>query len=233
MIRKIKILFTLSSMCLLWSCGGSSLSSVESLLESANLKAFPKASDYPDYDYLILLDKTQMTMKIENDYSISTLKEEHFAFAIFKDVESHSFVQVKIYDGQHLVSIEARTIKPDGRIIPVEKEKFFTQIGGSSNITFHEDTKRIKFTFPSVESGDIVEYIVKKNLDYPFVADNWYFQNYVPTKRSEFILKLPAILMAPKTEYGLGWNWRFKTYNYENIGQPQQYGDITTKKVSD
>ncbi len=52
------------------SCGSSNFISESDLKEEIKKTTLPKQSDYPESDGVILLKKTNMSMKIENDYGI-------------------------------------------------------------------------------------------------------------------------------------------------------------------
>lgn len=55
-----------------------------------------------------------------------------------------------------------------------------------------ERRKKIKFTFPNVRSGCVIEYRYEKTEKNSLHLDPWYFQDFIPTLRSQFKLIIPS-----------------------------------------
>ena len=85
-------------------------------------------------------------------------------------------------------NIEARTIKPDGTVVPVSKDQIFDktvfQVG---------DFKIIEkvFNFPAVEPGAILEYRYERNDNHFFSLAPWYFEGPVFTLFSRVTQAVP------------------------------------------
>jgi len=85
-------------------------------------------------------------------------------------------------------NIEARTIKPDGTVVPVSKDQIFDrtvfQIGD------FKITEKV-FSFPAVEPGAIIEYRYDRNDNHFFSLAPWYFEWEVFTLYSRVSQSVP------------------------------------------
>lgn len=100
--------------------------------------------------------------------------------------KNEATINIRFYDGgdsiEKILGIKAHTINKtsDGiKVIEVNKNDFHT-------IDINKYWKEIRFTFPAVEEGSILEYtynLSTKNLMY---IDSWEFQHELPTERSYF-----------------------------------------------
>ncbi|MGF1669091.1 MAG: DUF3857 domain-containing protein [Balneolaceae bacterium] len=87
--------------------------------------------------------------------------------------------------------IKAQTINAteDGgyEVIEVDKRSFFDEdIDG--------DHKRLKFSFPAVRPGSIIEYEYEMQSKSPHLMPHWHFQDTEPTLYSEFNFEIPELL---------------------------------------
>ncbi len=103
-------------------------------------------------------------------------------------------------------SIQGRTVKPDGRVIPLNKKDIFDQEVVKKGTT---QLRAKRFAFPGLEPGDIVE--LQYNQDPGQSA--WFvemeFQDWLPAQRVRRRLK-------PLSEFGIGW--RVATFQWD--GRP-------------
>ncbi|MEA1973745.1 MAG: DUF3857 domain-containing protein, partial [Candidatus Cloacimonadota bacterium] len=172
----------------------------------------PTASEFPNDDAVIILDKTEWEMKISDNFDLITSKERHIVKKIFKNYNKHSFIKIPIFKGDEIVYISARTIKPDGTIIPVEKSEIYTIEGVEDGSQFYSDMKYKKFTFPGLEEGSIIEYYYKKYVSLPFLRDVWLLQRDIPIIYSEYSLIIPELLMTKGK-----FTWYYKAYNDKTL----------------
>ena len=209
-------------------CGSGNFISNSALKDEINRSKLPEQSDYPESDAVILLKKVNMKMKIESDYGIATDETFHIVTKLFKNIEEYADVRVNIYDGEKLLSISARTVKPDGTSIELKPEDFHTVTGASNGSVFYSDVKTITFTFPSIEKDCLIEYEVKKYKEYAFRRDEWVVQHYLPVVKNRFELTVPTILMMSKMQGGLNWSWNYKNYGEIQVGKPTQVDNMNT-----
>jgi len=205
----------------LWlSCTTALLMDATALREELGLEKMPTQDDYPDADGVVLLDRQDVEMEIDGNNDLYTLNKVHKIQKLFKNLDTHASVQINLFDGEVLTNIEARTIKPDGANVILRDHDFYTISGEGKGSVLYSDVRKVRFTFPSVEKGCILEYKYTKKTQRGFWYDTWYIQNYLPTLRNEYVLTVPVVLMD--RQWGLGWTWRYKSYNYPDLPQPVQ-----------
>jgi len=92
---------------------------------------------------------------------------------------------------EKIVNIKAQTLNVDekGKIkkIPVNKKEIFTSDP-------NENWKEKRFTFPDVKPGSIIEYQYLKKSERFFSLEPWYFQNELPTLKSNLKVKIAGDL---------------------------------------
>jgi hypothetical protein len=130
----------------------------------------------------------------EDDYfRIKILTEEGRKYA---DIEIPFFKQ----EGS-VVSIHARTIQPDGTIVPFTGKAFDKSIVKARGLKYMAKT----FTLPDVQVGSILEYYYTTDLSEDFVFDShWILSNELFTKNAKFTLKPYTSDYAP---IHLRWSW--------------------------
>jgi Domain of Unknown Function with PDB structure (DUF3857)/Transglutaminase-like superfamily/Domain of Unknown Function with PDB structure (DUF3858) len=109
----------------------------------------------------------------------------HKRIKIFKKSGlSEGNIEIPFYrknDFEYLKFKRAQTITKSGKKIPVEAKSVFTE-------KFNENWSVVKFAFPNIEEGCIIEYeyeLTSRNL---LELHEWYFQEKIPTRAS--VLKL-------------------------------------------
>ncbi|MBI1804596.1 MAG: DUF3857 domain-containing protein [Ignavibacteriae bacterium] len=219
-MKNIVWALALACMILSLSCTTALLMDATALREELGLVKMPTQDDYPDADGVVLLDRQDVEMEIDGNNDLYTFNKVHKIQKLFKNLDAHASVQINLYDGEALTDIQARTIKPDGSNIILRDHDFYTISGEGKGSVLYSDVRKIRFTFPSVEKGCIVEYRYTKKTQRGFWYDTWYIQNYLPTLRNEYVLTVPIVLMDK--QWGLGWTWRYKSYNYPDLPQPVQ-----------
>lgn len=82
------------------------------------------------------------------------------------------------------MSLKAQVIQPDGSIVKVSKGDIF-----------HEEVQdnyyRKNLAFPNLEEGSIIEYTYTYNSPYLTSLREWYFQDDIPTVKSELRVSMP------------------------------------------
>lgn len=197
------------------SCQTGKFMSIEDIKKTYGLEKEPSQSDFPESDAIIIYENHDNKMRISDQYELENYESVHIIKKLFKNIENYASVEIPIYDSEKLLNISARIVKVDGSSIILDKKDFFTISGRDDNSTFYADTQTTKFTFPAIEKDCIIEYMYKKKTKYPFRFETWQFQHYIPTMINNYSLTFPKVLVDE-----LDWSWRFKTYNYINIGKP-------------
>ncbi|MEO0126350.1 MAG: DUF3857 and transglutaminase domain-containing protein [candidate division WOR-3 bacterium] len=148
----------------------------------------PKKEDYPESDAIFLLREAKYEAN-----KIFTFTE-HIIIKIFNDAgKKYANVRIPYWsDIGDVVYLEARTIKPNGEVITLNKDDVF-EVSDFPDFILYADSKAKVFTFPNVDTNCILEYIYTIALKYPYVPI-WFFQTDEFTIFAKFSYEVPAYL---------------------------------------
>jgi hypothetical protein len=204
---------------LLVSCGGAGFKSISDLKKDLSISQLPTQADYPEDDAVMLDAKNDVEMKFTSSYDAYTNETVRRNILVLRNVEKFTEVEVPIWQGEKIKSIEARTLKPDGRVIELKETDFHTITGQGDGSVFYSDASTIRFAFQNVEKGDVLQYTYVKTSDNPFISDIWSIQYGIPTIHNSYTVALPRVLLDATRNGGAGLKWQYKAYNY-NLPQP-------------
>ena len=139
-----------------------------------------------------------------NDSGLTAHEDDYVRIKILKE-EGRKYADVEIpflkENGNNIVNIHARTIRPDGSIARFEGKAFDKSIMKAKGLKYMAKT----FTLPDVQVGSVIEYYYTLDLPEYFVFDShWILSDELFTKSAKFSLK-PYV-----SDYGnmhLRWNW--------------------------
>jgi len=124
-----------------------------------------------------------------------TIKTHYLRVKIFteKGVEDHSTIDLASVNKTRILDLRGRTIKPDGRIVELEKASVFERtVAKVGNIS----VRKRSFSMPNVEVGDIIEYQWREFTDNSFAQYiRLHFQRGIPVWRITYHVK-PSALAA-------------------------------------
>jgi len=124
------------------------------------------------------------------------LKSEiHRRIKVLKESgKSHADVLLRYYDGkdaiESILRLQAQIVNRENgteNIIKLSKSDFFEVDAG-------DGYKEIRFTFPEVKEGSILEYAYNKLDKSILFVDGWVFQNDIPTIKSSYSITIPEFL---------------------------------------
>jgi hypothetical protein len=87
-------------------------------------------------------------------------------------------------DGEKISNFKAQTITPGGETHSVAKSDIFEE-------KVNDNWIRMKFTFPRLEEGAVLEYQYNLTSNHYLSLREWYFQREIPTLHSELRLSIP------------------------------------------
>lgn len=190
--------FFVALLCLVFiSCATQSLWLTRYKWTPDNLNSLPTQQDFPDAAAIILLDEAHLEVHKMNEFSITDM-QRHTVIKILNE-RGYSYANVVIpYDiNSNLYHIEARTILPDGTVIPLKEEQIF-DTNLYPNFVFYSDIRAKRFTLPAVEDGCIVEYTWHKSINQFSFWTGWQFQKEDPVLVSRYTVRCPK-------EWKLNW----------------------------
>ena len=115
------------------------------------------------------------TIKYEYHRRLKILKRSGFGWAD---------VSIPYYNKERISNFKAQVILPSGEKIPIKKRETFTE-------EVNEDWKKLKFSFPKIEEGAIIEWQYSRSSESFFRIKTWDFQRSIPTVISHLTLEIP------------------------------------------
>lgn len=170
------------------------LQKLETTLSWYDIKHLPTQKDYPESDAVILVDQTDNQVIAERS-GLYILETHHVVKKLLRNISGEATVNVYVREDEELLNIKARTTRPDGSIVDLQPNDFYTLSGIAGSSVIYANVKTIRFTFPAAEKDCIVEYKFQKKNNRPFVHDVWHIQNDLPTLRNQYTLSMPRIMI--------------------------------------
>ena len=222
MRKEMKILFLFWGVLLL-NCTGVKTLDIGKILEYSGRTQLPNEQQYVDDGAVILYEDIKTQLFFDGSFSLNKEKTHHVIFRYFNEKADEMLSQV-IYldDNSKLLNFYARTIRDDGTIINLTKEDLFpTQI--KEDFVELSTNKSMKFTFPGVEPGVVMEYFyaVKRNALFS-LNDKWYIQETVPKLYTRYTLQIPTIFQRNNIK------WKYCPVNI-SLDRPEVIKDIVSQ----
>lgn len=168
------------------------------------IKTAPGQAEYPNAGAIILL--SDKTFKILSNWT--AIEEIHLLVKILNDRGKEKYGEVKLgYDSTYeKIEIEyARTIKPDGKIIPVGA-KHIRDISEYPEYPLYSNARLRIISMPELTKGAIIEFKAKKYIN-KLINGKEFCENY-PIQSFEPYLNKRISLIIPT-----GYNANIKSYN--------------------
>lgn len=134
---------------------------------------------------MVLFDKTDVNATTD----VTTIKRHRRIKILNQTGLGAADVTIEFTSKDHfekITDVDAQTILLDNgtvRKIPVDKALIYKQ-------TADKTTKTLKFSFPAVKPGAIVEFIYTRTIDFPGAMPDWNFQESLPVAYSSFDIKI-------------------------------------------
>ncbi len=160
---------------------------------------------YPQAGAIILLDEAEVNLYKTGDLHSSRM-ERHMVVKILNR-KGYGYANIVIpFASETVISdIEAKTVLPDGTIIPLKQKNIFeTDLFPSS--LMYADLKAKRFTMPGIVPGCIVEYRWTQTVKNFTYWTKWYFQHTEPVKLSRYTVRCPS-----------RWEIEWKTYGSDKV----------------
>lgn len=145
--------------------------------------------EYPEANAATLFDIGRLKVTVDK-----IELERHVRIKIFNKagIEEVGDIEFDYYKKDKIKGLKAHTITPNGKKRKVDKKEFYTKSLGSWEIK--------SFSFPSLDSGCIIEYKYTNLNERWHRLDPWYFQSQLYTLYSEFSLVLgPGFVYSSAT----------------------------------
>jgi hypothetical protein len=156
---------------------------------TAEERSLTKVAEDPEADAVVLTKSRDSRIVQQADDYVNVMRY-HWRLKVLTD-RGKRYGEVHIRAGKYsrVDTIEARTIKPDGSIVPVPADQIFDKVVlqvGSARLT-----EKV-FNFPAVEVGSILEYRYVRHDNGIFFLNPWFFAGEEYTLRSHVSQGFPA-----------------------------------------
>lgn len=161
-------------------------------INRADLEMETYAPD-PEAEAVVLFDKGESFFNILNTGEIEMIHKRHTRIKIFKNTGyDYADIEIPFYVSnssarEHVRKIKGATYElKDGAIVKydLKKDDIFTEEDS-------ENWRTTKFTMPQVGEGVIIEYTYTIHSDFYSNLRDWYFQNTIPIKFSQYRVSIP------------------------------------------
>ncbi len=138
--------------------------------------------------------------QVDRDDSAKTGNEQDYVRIKILTEEGRKYADVEIpyfREQANIVSLRARTIRPDGSIAMFEGKAYDKTIVKARNLKYLAKT----FTLPDVQVGSIIEYRYTEDMAENYVYNSkWILSDELFTKQAKFSLR-------PNKDFALRWSW--------------------------
>lgn len=132
----------------------------------------------------ILGDYAELSVDL-GDGSLRYVFEHHRRIKILKlGGFQYADISIPFHKGQELGNLKAQLFTPDGQQYEVDKSAIFEE-------QTTEEWSQIKFSFPQVVEGAVIEFRYRLSSENVLQLREWYFQSEIPTRWSELRLSIP------------------------------------------
>ncbi|RFZ83147.1 DUF3857 domain-containing protein [Mucilaginibacter terrenus] len=150
-----------------------------------------KSCDFePDANALVLFNQGEAYY----DHNVDLSMTIHKRIKIFNDHgKNEANIRIEYVSGGHreyITGLQAQTINlVDGKpeIIKLDKKQVFTEI-------VDKNRSALVFSMPNVKAGSVIEYKYVWNSNDISDFPDWYFQESIPTRYSEFVTMIPDFM---------------------------------------
>jgi hypothetical protein len=156
---------------------------------------------YPGAGAIHLVDEARMEIFGQGEVGFSEFTHHRATRILTAAGHRHAYVVIPYGEGNTVTGLTARTITPDGAVVPLDPANVFDVSLYPSFIFFSDQRAKI-FTMPAVENGSVVEYSYGVTVRGRTLWHGWSFQADVPVLRSSFTLVRPAEWEVDHRLYG-------------------------------
>jgi hypothetical protein len=179
----------------LCALGGTALAEVDPQILDALKKV--KAKDYPSANTVTVLNDQTVVYQLDGQFT----NTEHVARLVLTPTGKTEAASSSLYyakDAEKMEVLAAQVIKPDGKVIPVDKKSIQdVEQSGEANI-YDPNGRAMKVTFPNLQVGDVVDMTYKLSRLLPtrtnYFNDIFGFQSTEPVLEASYVVDGPATM---------------------------------------
>jgi len=186
---------------LLASCSGTSTWLDDAELHKTLHEPLSPAERLTDAGAVILLDEGSMEINSSGDIGLSIFERHRIVRILNPRGQRYANIVVPYGSTTRIDEIQARTIEPGGRIIPLQEADIF-DVSLYPNFVFFSDQRAKIFTLPAIADGAVIEYRYRLTISGRTFWHSWTFQDEVPVVLSRFTLVKPGPWEVVYRSYG-------------------------------
>lgn len=214
------ILFSILGLILMTACASAPVgySRFEGLSVDVRAAQALDPAAYPHADGVVVREYNETRITWLPRIGVETYITRHVVKRIFRDAEDHLTMELNAGKDDEIADLAARVIHPDGTVTDLDQKDIYRRDSVLASYEKDLTYKNIRFNFPRLSDGDVVEYRWTRIDRGIFLADEWWLAyDDMPVLDSEYIVKLPRWLV----EGGDGWKFAYKTYNFDRMPEPE------------
>ena len=148
---------------------------------TAEEKTLTKVAEDPEANAVVLLKSRDSRIAPQADDFVNVMKYVWRIKILTERGKSYGEVHIRAGKSSRVDQIEARTIRPDGTVVPLAPDQVFEKV--VLDVGGVKLTEKV-FNFPAVEVGSILEYRYVRHDNGIFFLDPWFFAGEEYTVRS-------------------------------------------------
>ncbi len=214
------ILFSLLGLILMTACASAPVgySRFNGLSDDIRKAQSLDPKDYAEADGVVVRDYSETRITWLPGIGVETYITRHVVKRIFRDPEEYLTMELNAGKEDEIADLAARVIHPDGTVTDLDRKDIYRRDTQLSSYEKGQSYKSVRFNFPRLSIGDVIEYRWTRIDRGIYLADAWWLAyDNMPVLDAEFVVKLPRWLV----EGGDGWKFVYKTYNFDRMSEPE------------
>lgn len=169
----------------------------------------------PNAAAVVLFESADFAMQDPTGSPVPSILSVQRRIKVLTEEGAKEFGEIEIPHSRihRLANLEGRTVLPDGREVPLDKDAVFRR-----QVSRQERRFETSAAFPSVEPGAILDLSYDLYFDSIYLLEPWLFQNVIPTLRSEITYHIPARVAVGT------WGQTLPNHQFQTHNQPERDG---------
>ncbi len=175
-------------------------------------RALTRVEQDPDADAVVLLNVRNGKILRLADDTINVIDQQVRLKVLTERGKRYGEVEIRAGKYSRVSNIQARTVRPDGTIVPVAPDQIFEKV--TLQVGSYKETAWV-FHFPAVEPGAILDYRYDRHDNSIYFIDPFYFAGPEFTLRAKVTQAIPEDMgyaslcdLCPKNQAPVVTPWR-------------------------
>jgi len=156
---------------------------------TAQERTLKRVEQDPEADAVVLINQRDGKIVKEADDVVNVLHYHVRMKILTERGREYAKIEIPAWKSSRVSGVEARTIKPDGTVVPLPPDQIFEKV--VLQVGSYRETA-LTFNFPAVEPGAIIEYRFQRNTHSLIYIDPFYFAGPEFTLRARMTQGIPS-----------------------------------------